>query len=240
MNILITICARGGSKGIPGKNTKILNGLPLIAYTINIAKKFQDHFKTVDIELSTDSEEIKRIAKEYGITTEYSRPEFLASDSAGKIDTIKDIVNYSEEHYNKQYKYILDLDVTSPLRNLDDLLSAFKLLQNDTNAINLFSVSPANRNPYFNMVEKKENGYFSLIKKISDPLLTRQASPEVYDLNASFYFYKRSFFIENFNTPITDATLIYNVPHICFDLDHQIDFEFISFLIQNKKLDFEL
>ena len=69
---------------------------------------------------------------------------------------------------------------------------------------------------------------------------TRQSAPVVYDLNASFYFYKRSFFDAGYNGAITDKSLIYVVPHICFDLDHPIDFEMISFLIASNKLDFEL
>ena len=240
MKILITICARGGSKGIPGKNIKPLNGQPLIGYSIAVAKEFQSVFEGTDILLSTDSEEIIRVAGVCGLKSDYKRPEYLANDTVGKIDAIKDLVLYSESKQGQTYDYILDLDVTSPLRNLQDLKIAFDILRSDENAINLFSVSEAGRSPYFNMVEQKENGYYAQVKMPDNNVFTRQSAPQVYDLNASFYFYKRSFFDMGYKGAITDRSLVYKVPHICFDLDHPIDFEIISYLMSNNKLDFLL
>jgi CMP-N,N'-diacetyllegionaminic acid synthase len=239
-NILITICARGGSKGIPGKNIKLLNGKPLIGYSIEIAKQVQAKYKNVNIALSTDSVEIANVAKELGLYSDYKRPEYLANDTVGKIDAIRDILLYTESKEQVKYDYILDLDVTSPLRNLTDIEQAFEIIQSDDNAVNLFSVSEAGRNPYFNMVEQNENGYFSLVKKLQGDVYTRQSAPKVYDLNASFYIYRRAFFDLGYKGAITDRSLVYNVPHICFDLDHPMDFEIISFLIENNKLDFSL
>ena len=240
MKILITICARGGSKGIPGKNIKPLNGQPLIGYSIAVAKEFQSVFEGTDIMLSTDSEEIIRVAGVCGLKSDYKRPEYLANDTVGKIDAIKDLDLYSESKQGQTYDYILDLDVTSPLRNLQDLKIAFDILRSDENAINLFSVSEAGRSPYFNMVEQKENGYYAQVKMPDNNVFTRQSAPQVYDLNASFYFYKRSFFDMGYKGAITDRSLVYKVPHICFDLDHPIDFEIISYLMSNNKLDFLL
>ena len=240
MKYLITICARGGSKGIPGKNIKPLNGKPLIAYSIEIANQFKLKYETVDIALSTDSDEIKDVALKFGLKTKYIRPDYLANDKAGKIDAIKDVVEYYEKIGSKKYDIILDLDVTSPLRNLKDLEEAQDILVKDMIAVNLFSVSPSGRSPYFNMVEKKSNGYYSQVVKPTGDVFTRQSAPRVYDLNASFYFYKRCFFDLGYKGAITDKSLIYEVPHICFDLDHPIDFEIISFLIENNRLDFEL
>ena len=240
MKILITICARGGSKGIPGKNIKPLNGQPLIGYSIAVAKEFQSVFEGTDIMLSTDSEEIIRVAGVCGLKSDYKRPEYLANDTVGKIDAIKDLVLYSESKQGQTYDYILDLDVTSPLRNLQDLKIAFDILRSDENAINLFSVSEAGRSPYFNMVEQKENGYYAQVKMPDNNVFTRQSAPQVYDLNASFYFYKISIFDMGYKGAITDRSLVYKVPHICFDLDHPIDFEIISYLMSNNKLDFLL
>lgn len=239
MNILITICARGGSKGIPGKNIKPLCGRPLIAYTIDTARQFAAQYPGTDIALSTDSDEIRHVAHTCGLDSDYTRPESLAGDMVGKIDAIADIVRYSETQYGKRYDYVLDMDVTSPLRNLADLNAAFDLLQADAQAVNLFSVSPAGRSPYFNMVERNENGYYDKVKSVGD-VLARQAAPKVYDLNASFYFYRREFFDAGYKGAITDRSLIYEVPHLCFDLDHPIDFEIISYLMEHHKLDFAL
>lgn len=239
-NNLITICARGGSKGIPGKNIKILNGKPLLNYTIKTARLFQEKFLKTDIVLSTDSEEIRRVAEESGIITEYRRPENLAGDQVGKIETIKDVLLWQEDKNRMKYNFILDLDVTSPLRNIDDLTEAFKIITESADAVNLFSVSNASRSPYFNMVELKENGYYAQVKQPNNIVLSRQSAPQVYDLNASFYFYKRIFFDLDYKGAITDKSLIYNIPHICFDLDHQIDFEFLSYLLEKNKLGFDL
>ncbi len=240
MKTLITICARGGSKGIPHKNIKLLNGKPLLDYSIQTAKVFQNKFPGTEIILSTDSDQILRVAEDFGLKSDYLRPDYLAGDYVGKIDAIKDVLIWKEEIDNCKYDYILDLDVTSPLRNLQDLTEAYKLLQKNEEAINIFSVSPANRSPYFNMVEQKANSFFAQVKQSDSVLLTRQSAPKVYDLNASFYFYKRVFFDLGFKGAITDKSLVYVVPHICFDLDHPIDFEIITFLMEYNKLDFVL
>jgi CMP-N,N'-diacetyllegionaminic acid synthase len=238
VKILISICARGGSKGIPGKNIRALNDIHLIAYTIQVAKRFSE-YQNADIILSTDDDEIKKVASLYSLTTEYVRPDFLATDTAGKIDVIRDALFFQEEKLKLQYDYILDLDVTSPLRTLEDLFSAFDLIKQDVISLNLFSVNPSSRNPYFNMVEQKENGYFGLVSEFGS-VMTRQSAPIVFDLNASFYFYKRSFFTKGYKTVFTEASLVYEMPHICFDLDHEIDFEFLEYLLKNKKLDFQI
>lgn len=236
MKILITICARGGSKGIPGKNIKKLNKKPLIAYTIEIANKFSKIYES-DIILSTDSIEIKNVASDFGLNTNYERPTELSKDETGKIETIKDALRYQEKISLKNYEYIIDLDVTSPLRNLKDLENGFEILRNDKNALNLYSVSEANRNPYFNIVEKKENGYFDIVKKGN--FYSRQQAPKVYDMNSSFYIYKKIFFESKQSKTTTNKSLIYVMPHICFDLDHSIDFDFMEFLFEKNKLDFE-
>lgn len=239
MNILITICARGGSKGIPGKNIKELNGKPLIGYTIDIAKRFQKKYGHVDIALSTDSDEIRKVAEKCGLSTEYKRPEYLGGDTVGKIDAIKDVVLFYEKANHKTYDYILDMDVTSPLRTMQDLEEAFEQIQGDSNALNIFSVSEPVRSPYFNQVEQKENGYYNKVKDAGD-VLTRQSAPKVYDLNASFYIYRRKFFDLGYKGAITDRSLIYLIQHTCFDLDHPIDFDIIAYLLENNKLDFSL
>jgi CMP-N-acetylneuraminic acid synthetase len=236
MEILITICARGGSKGIPGKNIKQLHGIPLIYYTINAATQFSSFYKC-DIGLSTDNEEIKGVAELYGILTEYIRPANLATDHAGKIEVIHDLLNYEEKTHQKTYDFIIDLDITSPLRTIEDIRKSLLKLEENPDAYNIFSVSQARRNPYFNMIELENSGYCRLIKN-EIMYKSRQEAPEVFELNASFYIYRRKFFTEDKQSAITDKSLIWVMQHICFDLDHPIDFEFLTYLIENKKLDF--
>jgi CMP-N-acetylneuraminic acid synthetase len=110
----------------------------------------------------------------------------------------------------------------------------------DEEALTLFSVNPSNRSPYFNMVEKNESGYYQLSKKLDTTILTRQTAPLVYDLNASFYFYRRNFFDLDLKTPITNKSLIFEIKHLCFDLDHPHDFDFLEYLFTNNKLPFQI
>lgn len=234
--ILITICARGGSKGLKNKNIKLLDNLPLLVYSINIAKEFSKIYQA-DIAISSDSKEILKIASKNELITNYVRPKHLSGDNAGKVETIEHLIHYEENLNTKKYDIILDLDVTSPLRNLEDLTLAYEKLINNKSALNIFSVSNCAKNPYFNMVELNNNEFAHLVKK--GKFLTRQSAPKVYELNASFYFYKRKFFELKHKNVITDKSLIYIIDHICFDIDHTIDFEFMNYLIKNNKLNFK-
>ena len=237
MKILITLCARGGSKGIPGKNIKKLAGKPLIEYTIEVAIKFAERHNA-HLALSTDDADIKAAAAHAGLHTSYTRPEELATDQAGKISTIRHLLFYEEGLCKNQYDYILDLDLTAPLRTIKDLGDALVQFEEDEHALTLFSVNPAGRNPYFNMVESNDKGYYDLVKKSLDgSVMSRQKAPPVYELNASFYWYRRSFFDMEMNSPITEKSLVFVMDHICFDLDHPIDFEFLEYLIINRKID---
>jgi CMP-N-acetylneuraminic acid synthetase len=235
-NILITICGRGGSKGIPGKNIRLINGKPLIAWTISTAKKFAERHNTT-IGLSTDSQDILDTAASYGLTTSYRRPDEMATDMAGKLPVIRDLMEFHEKQNRTKFDFVIDLDITSPLRTAEDLSNALQMLEDNSKAVNLFSVSKAHRNPYFNMVEQQPDGYYFLVKQGS--FTTRQSAPKVYDLNASFYIFRRSYFDE-YNTAITPRSIIYEVPHLCFDLDEPIDFEFMEYLMKENKTGIEL
>ena len=144
-----------------------------------------------------------------------------------------------EKRLNKKsYDYILDLDVTSPLRTFVDISEAFEMLKSKPEALNIFSVNSASRNPYFNMVENNQDGFVKLVKK--GGFLSRQNAPEVFEMNASIYWYRRTFFDLNTHTPVTDKSLIFQMNHICFDIDQQIDFDFMEYLIPvANKLDLE-
>ena len=219
MNILITLCARGGSKGIPKKNIKLLNNIPLINYTINLAKKVSKQWQC-KISLSTDDLEILDTAKLSDINTSYIRPDFLSTDYSGKVETIAHLLDYEENNSSIRYDYILDLDVSSPLRNLEDIQKGFNIIELDKEMLTLFSVNEPNRNPYFNVVEQNNlTGYYDLVNKLDKPIQSRQNAPKVFDMNASFYWYRRSFFDTEYNSPITDNSGIYIMNHICFDLD---------------------
>ena len=233
---LITICARGGSKGIPGKNIKDVAGKPLIAYTINVAKAFADKHGA-DIILSTDSDEIRRVGAFYGLETEYRRPEYLANDTCGKPDAIKDALLWAEKTNGVIYDSVIDLDVTSPIRTLADIESCVSLLDGDKQALTVFSVNPCARNPYFNMVQKNDQGYYSVV--LGGRYTTRQSAPKVFDMNASIYVYRRDSLMTDHPRAVTDKSLVYVMDHICFDLDEPADYDYLTYLLETGKLKIE-
>ncbi len=229
-NVLCTICARGGSKGVKNKNIKTINGKPLIAYTIEqaIASKLFEH-----VVISTDSDNIANIAKEYGAEVFFTRSEEMASDTAGKLDVIKDAFIRSEKYYKQQYDYLIDLDATAPLRNIQDIQDSFKqfLLNNNDN---LITAMPGRRSPYFNLVEVDTYGKVNLSKKLDSNILRRQDAPKSYDMNASIYIWKRDVIL-NENSIFLENTGLYVMPEErSIDIDTELDYKFVEFLMKES------
>jgi len=227
---LCTICARGGSKGVKNKNIKLLNDKPLIAYTIEqaVESKLFDH-----IVVSTDSDDIANIALKYGAEIFFKRSPELSSDTAGKLDVIKDALLKTEKHYNTKFDYLIDLDVTSPLRCVDDIISSYNQFLKNNND-NLITATPSKKSPYFNLVEIDKNGHVILSKPLDKPILRRQDAPKSYDMNASIYIWKRDALLNN-NTIFLANTGLYIMPEYrSIDIDTELDFEFVEFLMRKK------
>ena len=153
-NILITIAARGGSKGIKDKNIRILMNKPLICHSIEQARAWG---KAKRIIVSTDSETIAEVAKNAGVEVPFMRSKELADDTTPKGLVIKDALIRCEELYREQFPIIVDLDATAPLRTTDDLDKCLEIFC-DKKPKTLFSVTRAHKNPYFNMVERNDRG----------------------------------------------------------------------------------
>jgi CMP-N-acetylneuraminic acid synthetase len=124
LRVLGIIPARGGSKGLPGKNIKLLNGIPLIAYTIKEAIKS----KLEECIVTTDSEEIASISRLYGGNVPFIRPIEIATDNASSIDVVLHALNFMKEHKNKEYDAIMLLQPTTPFRDSEDINQALDLL----------------------------------------------------------------------------------------------------------------
>ncbi|MBU0633191.1 acylneuraminate cytidylyltransferase family protein [bacterium] len=229
-NVLCTICARGGSKGVKNKNIKVLNAKPLIAYTIEQAKA-SGLFEHVVI--STDSDEIAEIAKKYGAEVFFKRSAEMASDTAGKLDVIRDAFVRSEEHYGKSFEYLIDLDATAPLRSVEDIVNSLKqFIENDNE--NLITAMPSRRSPYFNLVEVDKNGKVELSKKLESSVVRRQDAPKSYDMNASIYIWKRDTIL-NEKSLFLEKTGLYVMPEErSIDIDNELDFEFVEFLMRKQ------
>lgn len=230
----MTICGRGGSKGIPGKNIKMIAGKPLLQYTAQQAIRYAAE-SGADIVLSTDSQEILAVGAACGLDTDYVRPEYLANDTCGKPDAIKDALAYATKRYDKNYDFVVDLDVTSPIRTLKDIKNCVDLMIQDPNALTAFSVNPAARNPYFNMVQQNADGYYSVV--LGGMYTTRQSAPKVYDMNASIYVYRPEALKSEHPRAVTDRSLVYVMDHICFDLDEPADFDYLTYLVETKRIE---
>lgn len=230
MKRLCTICARGGSKGIPNKNIRDVAGKPLIAYSILQAKtsKMFDY-----IAVSSDAEEILEISSYWGADVIIRRPPELAADHAAKLPTIQHCVRQAELLTGHVFQVIVDLDATSPLRNVQDIKAAIWMLEAHQ-APNVITAMPSRRSPYFNIVEIDETGAVQLSKPLVIPVVRRQDAPLCYDLNASIYVWQRDS-LHDSGTLFHQGTMLYIMPEErSIDIDTELDWELVSLLMRNK------
>lgn len=232
MKRICTICARGGSQGVKNKNILSLRGKPLIAHTIRQAQQ-SGLFTTIVV--SSDSEKIRHVARRWGADIIIERPQELATATAGKIPAIQHAVKEAERMTEMDYDIIVDLDVTSPLRTVHDLQAAYQLFSTTPGAKNLITAFPARRSPYFNMVEKNENCFVTLVKPVKQPILRRQDSPVCYDMNASIYIWPRLALFQN-ETALTDSTVVYIMPEErSIDIDSPLDLQMVRLLAKHRR-----
>jgi CMP-N,N'-diacetyllegionaminic acid synthase len=180
---IATICARGGSKGLPGKNIRDFAGRPLIAHTIAHALGCRD---IEGVYVSTDDVQIADAARAAGAVVPFLRPAELATDEAGKLPVIEHLVSHLEQQ-GEPIARIVDLQPTSPLRDSADIAAALRVR---ADAQLVVSVAPAADNPYFNLVEQGSDGLVHLSK--GQGSARRQDVPPVYALNGSIYVWQRA------------------------------------------------
>ena len=231
MKKIATICVRGGSKGIPAKNQKKLHGIPLLAHTLLqiIDSNSFDH-----IAVSSDDDNLLKIASEYGCKNLIRRPNNLATDNAPKIPVIRHCVEEVEKKYNTKFDICVDFDATSPLRNIEDIHSVLSMCK-DHSVSNVITGMKSRRSPYFNMVELDENNTPYLSKKPNDKVIRRQDSPKCFDMNASIYAWKRKHLFNN-DSLFLKKTKFYEMPDDrSIDIDTEIDFKLVSLIMSQKK-----
>lgn len=228
--ILCTICARGGSKGLKNKNIRILNNKPLIAYTIEQAKASQlfEH-----IVISTDSDDIADVAKQYGAEVFFKRSAEMATDTAGKLQVIRDAFVRSEAYYNTYFDYAIDLDATSPIRRPHDIRNAFSQFLNNKNS-NLITGVLSRKSPYFNVVELDASNKVFLSKKLTKPILRRQDAPKCYDMNASIYIWNRNTLLHCDSIFLENTGLYEMDEYSAFDIDSELDFKIVAMLMKER------
>lgn len=245
MNILFTICGRAGSKGIKNKNIKVFNGKRLPYYSISVIdlylKKTEEKIN-YDIVVNTDSEELIRIMKDNGLRDIeiIKREPELSGDSIGKIAVIYDCLNKMEKKKNVKYDVVVDLDITSPLRTVEDLENLISTHINKGADVTT-SVTTARRNPYFNQVKKTQHGFE---KVIASDYTARQQAPEIFDMNASLYAYNPEYLRTGKGVLDGYVECIEMYDTGILDLDHENDFELMeviaNYLISNNTQFYEV
>ncbi|MCX7830666.1 MAG: acylneuraminate cytidylyltransferase family protein [Acidobacteria bacterium] len=235
--ILCVIPARGGSKGLPGKNIKPLLGHPLIAHSIMCANMCQRIDKII---VSTEDDEIAGIAEKYGAEVPFKRPEALATDEAGMIPVLQHALKESESIYRKRFETLLLLDPTSPGRYPEDIEKAVKLLENSKDADGVIGVSQPEFNPLWHCVIET-NGFIKPLIKGAEKYKRRQEVPKVFRINASLYLWKRHFLLSEKAVKWVEEgkNLMLEIPEIrAIHIDHLEDFERAQVLLESSLINF--
>lgn len=226
MSTLATICARGGSTGVPRKNILPLLGKPLIEYTIEQAQACP----LIDyVYVSTDDDEIAEVARQAGAQVPFLRPATMATSTAPKIPVIQHLVDWVVNSGIKVDK-IVDLDPTSPLREQKDIQTCIEMLDDDTDVV--ITGYLAIKNPYFNMVEQQPDGYYSLVKHTKDGVHQRQKAPKVYAMNASIYVWHPHTLSKGLWGGKAKLHIMPRERSI--DIDEPIDFKLVELLLNEK------
>ena len=220
---------RKGSREVKDKNFRLINGKPLMYYTIKQAIKSKIFDNIV---ASTDSKQILKYAKSYGADGWFLRSKKLSSNFSSKIPVIKHALIEAEKFYSKSFKFVVDLDVSSPLRNVEDIIKAYKFFLRKKADI-LITVSRSRKNPYFNIVEIR-NKKVKIIKSAGKNIFRRQDAPQTFDMNASIYMWTRKALL-NSRSLYNKKTILYEMPvSRSLDIDSKLDFKIVGFLLKNN------
>ena len=214
------------------KNVKTFCGKPIVYYTLNIYERFFNKYKDtpyeINLAVNTDSpiliDQINKKGIKYILT---DRKEDLAGDTVAKVCVIKDTLLQAEQKNNCNFDLIIDLDITSPLRELSDIEGAMNKVIHNAKCNFSYSVVEARRNPYFNMVCEMQNGFYDRV--ILSNYTARQQVPKCFDMNASIYVYKREYLINPSNE--NRFALIWEMnDNAVLDIDSEKDFEIMELL----------
>lgn len=221
---------RAGSKGVPGKNKKLLNGKPLFQWSFEILQQLNF---LEGIFVSTDDQEILESCVAMGAINCAPRAPELSGDMASKFDVWKDSVSQIEKSCGA-IDVMIDLDVTSPVREVSDVLGALEVFQ--TQEVDLvMSARIAKKNPYFNLLEFNEEGYLDVCKKIeNNNIVSRQSAPVVYEHVASIYVADVNY-LKKCNWIYEGKVLPFIMDDFkCTDVDDELDFELVKWIMNNE------
>lgn len=230
--VLATVCCRGGSKGVPGKNLRPLLDRPLIAWTLDCARACAavDH-----VLVSTDDERIAAAAEACGVPVPFRRPAELATDAAPKLPVIRHAADWLERERGVRAAIVVDLDVTVPLRAPEDVAAVVAALQDEAAAWDaVITVYTPERNPYFNMVEMGERGA-RVVKKPESPLFRRQDAPKVWSASPAAFGFRREFLAATDYVYDGRVGLVEMPRSRALDIDSEDDFLYAEFLMRRAR-----
>jgi len=229
MRVIGLICARAGSKGLPAKNLRLLAGRPLVAWSIAHARAVARIERTI---VSTDSEEIARVAREYGAEVPFMRPASLAQDDSPEWLVWRHLLDFLKSE-GTQPDALIIVPPTAPLRipaDLERCLDEFS----KGNADAVITVTDAHRNPYFNMVEMNADGSVQLVIAPEKQLARRQDAPAVFDMTTVAYVVRPSFV--ELREGILDGCVrcVHVPPERALDIDTPLDFRIADCLVAGR------
>jgi CMP-N,N'-diacetyllegionaminic acid synthase len=227
---ICTILARGGSKGVPGKNIRSLAGKPLIAWSIEQAKA-TGLFALVAV--SSDDADILAAGQGAGADLLVRRPAEMATDDASKLPAIRHCALEAEAALGREADIVVDLQPTSPLRLPEDIAAAVAL-RDSTGAQSVITGQISKCSPYFSLVEEAPEGVVSLSKTLDRPIVRRQDAPRCYDMNGSIYVWTRAALVKEPSVFYSTTRLLVMPEERSVDIDTQLDFLFADFLMRRR------
>lgn len=229
---LATVLARGGSKGVPGKNIRLIAGRPLIAHTVQQAL---DTGLFDAVAVSSDSAAILHAGDAAGATHLVRRPADMASDTAGKLPALRHCVHEIEAILGVTVTTVTDLQPTSPMRWPSDIAGAVAM-QERLGVSNVVSGTPAKSSPYFNLVEQRADKTIGLSKPPAGRDITRrQDTPRCFDLNGAIYVWRRDALMHGAGLWFADTHLFEMPQERSLDIDTPLDFEVADYLMTRAR-----
>jgi N-acylneuraminate cytidylyltransferase len=230
-NIVGFIFARGGSKGVLRKNIRLFDGKPLIAYAIQTALN-SNYINRVIV--STDDQEIAKIAKEYGAEVPFMRPHDLAGDTSPEWLSWQHAIKMVESEKNEKIDVFVSIPATAPLRSVEDVDACIsKFLATDSDIV--ITVRKSDRSPFFNMVLVDDNGFANLVIPTPNPMGRRQDVPLVYEITTVAYVAKPAFIGDAHSIFEGKVQTVEVAPERAVDIDTEFDFMIAEFLMTQKQ-----
>ena len=231
MKAVAFIFARGGSKGLPGKNIRPLGGKPLIAWSIEHALSVKRIERVI---VSTDSEEIAAVAINHGAEVPFMRPPELASDNSPEWLAWRHALNYLRKTTGKLPEAIVSVPATAPLRLPIDIENCLDEYENgDVDMV--ITITDAHRSPYFNMVKKNPDGTVGLINPTLTAIARRQDVPVVYDMTTVCYVASPEFVMTSDTTFEGRVKAVHIPVERAIDIDSLLDFQIAETLLNIRE-----